>query len=71
MKEFVIRQKKINHFHYEYVANREINLQEIKNIHNAMELYLEKGLEITFEKRDIIKRSVSGKLKHFYSHIND
>ena len=71
MKEFVIRQKKLNHFHYEYVANRKINLQEIKKVQSAMELYLEKGLEITFEKTDVIKRSESGKLKHFYSHIND
>ncbi len=71
MKEFVIRQKKINHFHYEYVANRELNIQEMKDVRSAMELYLEKGLDITFEKTDVIKRSASGKLKHFYSHIND
>jgi phenylacetate-CoA ligase len=71
MKEFVIRQKKLNHFHYEYVANREITLQEIKKVESSMELYLEKGLEITFEKTEIIRRSESGKLKHFYSHIND
>jgi phenylacetate-CoA ligase len=71
MKEFVIRQKKTNHFHYDYVANRKINAQEIKNVMSAMELYLEKGLEITFKKTDVIKRSASGKLKHFFSENND
>lgn len=71
MKEFVIRQQKTNHFHYEYVANRKINAQEIKNVMSAMELYLEKGLEITFKKTDVIKRSASGKLKHFFSENND
>ena len=71
MKEFVIRQKKPNHFHYDYVAKRKINPQEIKNVVSAMELYLEKGLEITFKKTDVIKRSASGKLKHFFSETND
>lgn len=71
MKEFVIRQKKINHFHYEYVANRKLNLQEMKDVRSAMELYLEVGLDITFEKTDVINRTESGKLKHFHSHINE
>ena len=41
----------------------------MKSVRSAMELYLEKGLEITFKKTDVIKRSLSGKLKHFFSEI--
>ena len=69
MKEFVIRQKKINHFHYEYVANREINEDEKMKIEEAMDLYLEKGLTISYERKEIIQRSESGKLKQFFSEI--
>ena len=69
MKEFIIRQKKINHFHYEYVASREISSKEINQVKVAMEMYLEKGLNITFSKSNSIKRSKSGKLKHFFSEI--
>jgi phenylacetate-CoA ligase len=36
-----------------------------------MELYLEKGLTITFERKNKIKRNKSGKLKQFYSEINE
>lgn len=69
MKEFVIRQKDISHFHYEYVANREIREIEKQQIFNAMDTYLEKGLVVTFQKKEMIERSKSGKLKHFFSEI--
>jgi phenylacetate-CoA ligase len=69
MKEFVIRQKTTSHFHYEYVANREISEIEKKQIFQAMDAYLEKGLFITFEKKNIIERSNAGKFKHFFSEI--
>ena len=71
MKEFVIIQKKINHFHYQYVAGRKLNIKEINNVRAAMNLYLERGLEITFEKKDRIERSGAGKIKHFYSHLDE
>ena len=71
MKEFVVRQKKINHFHIEYDANRKINNNEKITISKAMDLYLEKGLKLTFEKKDSIKRTESGKLKHFYSDLEE
>lgn len=71
MKEFVIIQKKINHFHYQYVASRKLNIKEINNVRAAMNLYLERGLEITFEKKDRIERSGAGKIKHFYSHLDE
>ena len=71
MREFIIIQKKLNHFHYQYVANRLISNEEKKGVQDAMELYLEKGLKITFERKNKIKRNKSGKLKQFYSEINE
>ena len=71
MKEFVIVQRKIDHFHYEYVARRELNKKEMDSVRSAMDLYLEKGLVITFEKVVKIKRAGAGKIRHFYSTLNE
>ena len=70
LKEFIVRQKTLNHFHFEYVAKREINIIEQDKISDAMSVYLEEGLTISYEKKDKIRRTNSGKLKHFYSDLN-
>lgn len=70
MKEFIIRQTTISHFHFEYSADRELNTVEKKLVEEAMETYLEKGLTATFEKKNKIERTEAGKLKHFFSEIN-
>ncbi len=69
LKEFIIKQNSINSFHYEYVADRQLNESEKNKIKEAMNVYLEKGLNITFERKKKIQRTGSGKLKHFFSNF--
>lgn len=69
MKEFIIKQKTLHHFHYEYVAEREIREDEKHKIVEAMNQYLEPGLKATYERKNHIERTAAGKLKHFFSEI--
>jgi phenylacetate-CoA ligase len=69
MKEFIIRQKTLQHFHFEYVAEREISDLEKIKIKEAMDQYLEPGLEATYEKKTHIERTKAGKLKQFFSEL--
>jgi phenylacetate-CoA ligase len=65
LKEFIIKQIEPNHFHFEYVSDKELDPYQKKHVSDAMRIYLEPGLKSTFEKKDRIERSLSGKLKHF------
>ncbi|WP_196852952.1 phenylacetate--CoA ligase family protein [Flavobacterium sp. CAN_S2] len=67
VKEFVIRQTKINSFEIEYVSEVELNLAQIKKIKKAIELYLEPDLNFIFIRKDSLERSNRGKLKQFKS----
>lgn len=67
VKEFVVKQTKIDTFDIEYVSNTELNLEQIHKIEIAIALYLEKGLVFTFVRKEKLKRSKSGKLKQFVS----
>jgi len=70
MKEFVIKQITLDTFLYEYVSDRELNDDERKSVLEMMDLYLEPGLSVQFEKKDTINRTGSGKLKHFHNLVN-
>jgi len=67
VKEFVIKQTKIDTFEIEYVSQSELNLEQIQKIEAAIALYLEKGLIFTFIRKEKLERSKSGKLKQFVS----
>ncbi len=67
VKEFVIKQIKIDTFDIEYVSQTELNLEQIQKIEAAIALYLEKGLVFTFVRKEKLERSKSGKLKQFVS----
>jgi phenylacetate-CoA ligase len=67
VKEFVIKQTKIDTFDIEYVSQTELNLEQIQKIEAAITLYLEKGLIFTFIRKEKLERSKSGKLKQFVS----
>lgn len=69
IKEFIIRQTALNHFIFEYTAERLLNEQEKIQVQQAMDKYLEPGLQATFEYKEVIQRSKSGKLKHFHCEI--
>lgn len=70
VKEFIIEQLSLDTFKIIYVSNKNLSDNKIDQIKTEMENYLEKGLTILFERRDIIERSKSGKLKQFKSLIN-
>ena len=67
VKEFVIKQTKIDTFEIEYVSKTELNWEQIQKIEAAIALYLEKGLIFTFIRKEKLERSKSGKLKQFVS----
>ncbi len=69
IKEFVIRQTKLNEFVLEYVSIVEMTEEEKQNVMKAMELYLESGLMVRFLRTDKIERTAAGKLKHFFSEL--
>jgi phenylacetate-CoA ligase len=67
VKEFVIKQTKIDTFDIEYVSQTELNWEQIQKIEAAIALYLEKGLIFSFARKEKLERSKSGKLKQFVS----
>ncbi|MDO8317286.1 MAG: phenylacetate--CoA ligase family protein [Flavobacterium sp.] len=67
VKEFVIKQTKIDSFEIEYVSEVELSLEQIKKIKNAIELYLEPDLNFIFIRKNSLERSNRGKLKQFKS----
>lgn len=67
VKEFVIKQTKIDTFDIEYVSLIELTSNQIKNIEKAITTYLEDGLTFTFTRKSALERSKSGKLKQFVS----
>ena len=67
VKEFVIKQTKIDTFDIEYVSELELTKIQIQKIEKAITTYLEKGLTFTFIRKEKLERSKSGKLKQFVS----
>ena len=69
LKEYRIRQTKINEFIFEVVTDEPLK-QSVKNdIKNELELYLEPGLDIIFNRVEAIKQDSSRKFKHFISEL--
>lgn len=69
VKEFIIKQTKIDTFEIEYVSETELNMGQIKKIENAISLYLEDGLNFTFIRKEKLERTNRGKLKQFKSMV--
>lgn len=67
VKEFVIKQTKIDTFEIEYVSINELTETQIQSIGKAITTYLESGLHFTFKRKEKLQRSKSGKLKQFIS----
>lgn len=67
VKEFVIKQTKIDTFDIEYVSELELTKNQIQNIEKAITTYLESGLTFSFTRKEKLERSKSGKLKQFVS----
>jgi phenylacetate-CoA ligase len=67
VKEFIIKQTKIDSFEIEYVSENELNSAQIKKIEAAIALYLEPNLNFKFTRKETLERSNRGKLKQFKS----
>ncbi|MBC7525223.1 MAG: phenylacetate--CoA ligase family protein [Flavobacterium sp.] len=67
VKEFVVKQTKIDSFEIEYVSEIELKESQILQIEKAITRYLETGLKFTFIRKQKLNRSKSGKLKQFVS----
>ena len=69
VKEFVIKQIKIDTFNIEYVSEFELSKVQIQQIEKAITTYLENNLTFSFVRKEKLERSKSGKLKQFVSLI--
>ena len=69
VKEFIIKQTKIDSFEIEYVSDTELDLEQIKKIEQAIAMYLESNLKFSFFRKTTLERSNRGKLKQFKSMI--
>lgn len=69
VKEFIIKQTKINTFEIDYVSEKELTLEQINKINEAINLYLEPNLHFTYNRKNVLLRSNRGKLKQFQSQL--
>lgn len=67
VKEFIIKQTKIDTFEIDYVSETELTSIQIDKIKQAIDLYLEPGLHFAFNRRESLERTARGKLKQFQS----
>ena len=64
-----MRQTKLDTFVLDVVATEKLSEEEIKDIREKMEMYLEPGLKIEINYVNEIARKASGKIQHFYSEL--
>jgi phenylacetate-CoA ligase len=69
VKEFIIKQTKLDTFEIEYVSENELNSDQIQKIEEAISLYLEPNLNFTFTRKKVLERTNRGKLKQFKSSL--
>ncbi len=69
IKEFLIVQTELDKFKIEYVSEHEFTDVQVQKILSAIETFVGKNLHVEFEKKPILKRNKSGKLKQFTSII--
>lgn len=67
VKEFIIKQTKIDTFEIDYVSSIELTSKQIDKIKEAITLYLEPNLIFIFTRKNSLERSNRGKLKQFKS----
>jgi phenylacetate-CoA ligase len=67
VKEFIIKQTKINSFEIEYVSEFVLSEIQIQKIEVAIALYLEPNLKFIYTKKKYLERTKRGKLKQFVS----
>ena len=69
IKEFVIIQTATDTFKIEYVSDKEFTILQHQKILTAIETFVGKDVKVNFERKDVLVRNKSGKLKQFTSLI--
>ncbi|MCM4159201.1 phenylacetate--CoA ligase family protein [Antarcticibacterium flavum] len=69
IKEFVIVQTALDTFKIEYVSEQEFTPVQVQRILTAIETFVGKNLQVELERKNILQRNISGKLKQFTSLI--
>ena len=69
VKEFIIKQTKVDTFEIDYVSENELSADQVAKIKEAISLYLEPNLNFSFHRKVTLERSNRGKLKQFKSMI--
>ncbi|HSI71137.1 MAG TPA: hypothetical protein VK941_12955 [Gillisia sp.] len=69
IKEFVIVQTAVDTFKIEYVSEQEFTPVQVQRILTAIETFVGKNLQVELERKAILQRNTSGKLKQFTSLI--
>ena len=69
VKEFIIRQTKLDSFEIDYVSLVALTSDQIMAIEKAIANYLEPGLHFTYNRKEVLKRTARGKLKQFQSDL--
>lgn len=70
LKEFIIRQISPSVFVFDAVTDRDLTPEELADMQQKMDSYLEPGLELRINRVTHIERPASGKIKHFYSELS-
>lgn len=71
VKEFIVKQTKLDTFEIEYIAENKLNSEQIQKIEEAISLYLEPGLNFNFIQKKVLERTNRGKLKQFKSYLSE
>ncbi len=69
LKEFIVRQTSLDTFVLDVVATQPLTEEEIKDIEDKMEMYLEPGLNVVINYVDEIAKKANGKIQHFYNEL--
>ncbi|MFI1744769.1 phenylacetate--CoA ligase family protein [Thalassobellus sediminis] len=69
VKEFIIEQLKLDTFKISYTSHTNLSEENFNNIKSAVSKYLEPNLIVLFERKQLLERSKSGKLKQFKSYL--
>ena len=69
VKEFVIKQTKLDTFEIDYTSERPLTDNEIEKMKQVFSTFLEPGLTYVVNRRDKLDRGTTGKLKQFISLI--
>jgi len=67
VKEFIIKQTKFDSFEVDYVSENLLSADQIRQIEEAISLYLEPNLKFIFNRKNSLERTNRGKLKQFKS----